>query len=92
MLPCHIRKPCRVASIVGDFSATSREKKIDFSPGNNRIETKKITDITSALFPSKVFFSVGAAEGYPRTLTTLQGFLMWHRSILRLGAIPSHHK
>ena len=35
------------------------------------------------------FFSFGVKEGYPTMLLTLQGFLMQHRSILRLDALPN---
>ena len=36
-----------------------------------------------------VFFLFGATEGSPTVLTTLQGFLTQHGSILRWDALPN---
>ena len=39
--------------------------------------------------PYGFFLLFAATEEYPTMLATLQGFLMWHRSSLRLDAFPN---
>ena len=101
MLLCQIKKPCSVASIVGIICHPKKMKqkqRKNFPSKISRAEIKSVsilTDFISALLilDGKFFlcfcFIFLGWQMMPTMLATLQGFFIWHRSILWLNTLPN---